>query len=170
MRRIVTGAAIVVLAFAGAAHGEESHWLSFSKTYRGGGFRIEVDPRMYGGHRVWIAKQTQEVRNGLERTTWAISDTCAGMLPAFAKLQSIEPFIIEPPGLTVRKAANGDVLVPGAVLDGPTYQLHAHGYWASVYQISEIGLSGANGTPLADWMGRTMDALAPCWTEQRPSV
>lgn len=164
MHLIAIGATAAATIFAGAAHAQESHWLSFSKAeFRivNHDFKVEVDPASRDGHHAWMAKRVEQGRKEPEQSTWTDSDTCPAMMPAFAKLQSIEPFTIVPPGLP------GDHKAP-VIVDGAVFEIRSQqGYWAHAHQNGEITLSGNYGTPVADWVEETMKVLAPCWSKKR---
>ena len=90
---------------------------------------------------------------------WADSHSCPAMMPAFSKLQLIEPFKIVPPGVR-----DGASIV---VMDGDRYRIHAQGYWAQADRSGEISLSSNDG-PVKTWVEDTMKVLAPCWSKKRP--
>ena len=165
MRRIALGVAFAATMLAGGAHADDWSWLSFSKVNQSmaGHFRVEVGVGRRDGRGIWIAKRVEQPaeKGAQEQTTWAASDTCPAMMPAFAKLTSIEPFTIVPPGFPHEGASTAD---------GAIFRVHVLGYWAQANHDGEILLSGNYGTPVADWVQETMKALAPCWSEQRPGA
>jgi len=171
MRLIAIATIFAAAMSASGAHAEDWSWLSFSKAnaLTAGRFKVEVDSTRRDGRPVWIAKRVEHpaVRGAPEQTTWADSDTCPAMMPAFATLQSIKPFTIMPPTLPDPKAP---VEIPSVAVDGATFQIYAHGVWAKDQPLGEILLTGNYHTPVADWVEETMKALASCWGEQRPSA
>ncbi len=166
MRLIAIAATATILA--GSAQAQEWAWFSFSRSdpaikILNHDVRVEVDSASRDGHPVWVAKRVEQSRKQPNRTTWTDSYDCPAMMPAFAKLQSIEPFTIAPPGLP------GDRDAP-VIMDGPIYQVHAPGYWGHAHRDGQIELSGADGTPVANWVEETMEVMAPCWKPQRPGA
>jgi hypothetical protein len=136
--------------------------LSFSKSQRridSHDFIVSVNHAERDGHEAWVARLVQRNHDQPEQTMWANSHSCPAMMPAFSKLQFIEPFKIVPPG--VRAGATT------IFMDGDNYQIHARGYWAKANRNGEISLSSNDG-PIMNWVEDTMKALTPCWGKQRP--
>ena len=162
MRFSASAVTLTAVLLANGASAQGPPWLSFSKLERSlarHDFTVDVDFVARNGHLDWIATRTDREKGQPARTSWADSDACPAMLPAFARLQSIEPFRIAPPG--IRDGASG------VILDGDYYEIHAHGYWAQADRDGEIVISGNSG-PVMTWVEDTMKVLAPCWSKKQP--
>ncbi len=160
MHLFSVGASVLVLVIASASAAQDRAALSFSKWQRrlpSPTFTVTVD--WPTGNQAWVARLVERTRGQPDKTRWTDSDSCPSMMPAFARLQQIEPFKIVPPG--VRGGASE------LMIDGNHYQVHAHGFWPQADQNGEIELS-SNGGPVADWVEDALKVLAPCWRDQPP--
>ena len=164
--RVAVGIAVSAMVLgagllAPIARAQGFHDLTFSKWERRTPhhqFEVNVDTVERNHRGIWLAGRTDRVKGQPDRTSSADSETCPALLPALARLQSVEPFRIVPPG--VREGP------PEIVIDGDNYEVHAQGYWPHSHH-GDITLSGNNGTPVADWVEDTMRAFAPCWSTRR---
>jgi hypothetical protein len=154
--------ALAVAAPAQGARAPEQHAFSFSKWERpiaGHILTVDVDTVEIHGRGVWMARLTNQAKQGGKQTSWADSGSCPAMMPAFASLQAIEPFTITPPGIPGKASV--------VIMDGDNYEVHASGYWPLASRNGEIVLSSNTG-PVAQWVDETLKVLAPCWRKQRP--
>jgi len=162
--RLIAIAATAAMIFTGAAQAQALVSFSFSKSEPrrivNHDFTVEVGSARRNGREVWIAKRIEQTHKRPDQITWTDSEACPAMMPAFAKLQSMESFTIVPPSLP------GDRLAP-IILDGATYHIRVQGYWGQAHRDGEIDLSSNDG-PVADWVEETMKVFAPCWKPQRP--
>lgn len=163
--RVPAGIIVISAVFVStAARTQNGHELSFSRVERkiaSHDVQVDVDVTELHGHGVFVARRTDQVKGEPTQILWADAETCPAMLPAFARLQLIEPFKIVPPG--VRDGATT------LVLDGNQYRVEVGGYWPHANRNGDIVLSGNDGTPIANWVDDTMRALASCWRNQRPA-
>jgi hypothetical protein len=93
-----------------------------------------------------------------DEVLWADSRTCAAMRPVLVAMQDVPMPRPSVPGLD-----KNDINI---VLDGADYRLRVPGRFGAGG--AQLEISSNVGTPLAAWVGRSLAALEPCWSENRP--
>lgn len=91
---------------------------------------------------------------------WADSRTCPAMRPVLDTMRALESPHPQVPGID----PYGDI-----ILDGAGYRLTVRARFANG-QDGDLTYSSNVGTPLAAWVGRSLAALAPCWSATAPSA
>lgn len=143
-------------------------WGSFSVTTSGrhvttrvevAEVRLSEDPR--GSKDFWVAERTERDLSGQGGPLWADSRTCPALVPAMARLASLEPIRITPPGAPARELSN-------VILDGSAYEVAAQGVYPAENAGGGVRLTGNVDTPVARWVDDTLSALKPCWSASPP--
>ena len=155
---------VMGLVASPAGHARADPWLSFQATPQlilGAAVEVDVDSA-FDGHQFWLAKIIRHKQSG-DVVQWASSRSCPALLPSLAALGSLEALVIEPPDAPFDPQEH-------SVLDGTTFELHAHGHFPSEHARGEITLTGNFDTPLGKWVNATLDAIEPCWGDQAPAT
>jgi hypothetical protein len=93
---------------------------------------------------------------------WTTAKACAALPSAIAELEDLPPPRIDAPGLA-REPRGG-----GVISDGASYFL-----WSSLASYSggalaELEVRTVDGTPVADWIDRTLAKVEACWAPAAP--
>jgi hypothetical protein len=97
----------------------------------------------------------------------ADSRTCAALLPALAKLPTLEAVSIKAPDAPYRPRHSGYPRM-GVIYDESTYSLDVPAHWAGGDMDGRITLTGGPMTPIAAWVRMTMSDMQTCWRAAPP--
>ena len=152
-------------------------WGHFSRTPTMGGVieSVEVATSTSALRTKRLAYRMRLTRRQISRPAeilWADSRMCPAMLPVLRALQTLPP---------PRPSVPGIEPMPGAdIVDGVGYQLRVPAHFAGGGKVrSRLALGSSDGqmwfysnlgTPLADWVDKSLAALQRCWSPVEPRM
>lgn len=109
-----------------------------------------------------VARKVETDGGNGANVSWATSRTCRVLAPALAELEKVPPARIDAPAV-------GKSFGPAASQDGgASYFIWVQDARVAGKHSAQLELRALDGSPVASWMTRTIDALATCWSPAQP--
>ena len=109
-----------------------------------------------------VARKVETDDGNDAAVTWASSRTCPALAPALAELEKVPPARIDAP------AAGRSLGAASPTQGGASYFIWVQDARLAGAHSAQLEIRALDGSPVAAWMTRTLEALSACWKPGQP--